>query len=225
MKDTNRPEDGKKLISLRYWMLGRNMHLGLHALEFGATFHTGMRKDGVTPEYQHQLGIAHFIRTFIGHLDFPEECLAASCLHDVCEDYDVGFDEISTKFGPKVCKAVSLLTKKHRGDKIPLEIYYKEIAKDPIASIVKGADRINNIQSMVGVFSLEKQKQYMEETENLVLPMLKIARRQFTTQESAYENMKFVLESQIDLIKAIHAAKEEDHESHQMAGDNKLSQR
>lgn len=198
----------KMFLSLRYWMLGRNMHLGLRALEFGATFHTGTRKDGCTPEYQHQLGIAHFVRTFIGHLDSPEECLATACLHDVCEDYDVGFDEINTKFGPKICKAVSFLTKKHRGDKIPLEIYYKEIAKDPIASIVKGADRINNIQSMIDVFSLDKQKQYMEETENLVLPMLKTARRQFTTQESAYENMKFVLMSQLDLIKAIHAAQE-----------------
>lgn len=196
----------KLLISMRYWMLGRNMHIGLKALEFGASLHTGLRKDGVTPEYQHQLSIAHLLRTFLGHLDSPEFCLATACLHDICEDKDVGFEEINAKFGPEICKSVSLLTKTHRGDKVPPEVYYKGIASDPIASVVKGADRINNIQSMVGVFSLEKQKQYIEETETLVLPMLKIARRQFTTQDSAYENMKFVLKSQLELIKAIHAA-------------------
>lgn len=196
----------KLYVSMRYWLLGRSMHRALAALEFGATFHTGVRKDGVTPEYRHQLSIAHYIRTFINHLDFPEETLAAAFLHDVCEDYDVGFEEIESKFGVEVCRAVRLLSKEHRGDKTPMDVYYKEIAKHPIASIVKGADRVNNIQTMVGVFSLEKQKAYITETEDLVLPMLKNARRHFTTQESSYENMKFVLRSQLELIEAIHRA-------------------
>lgn len=196
----------KLYVSMRYWLLGRNMHRALAALEFGATFHTGLRKDGVTPEYRHQLSIGHYIRTFINHLDLPEETLAAAFLHDICEDYDVGFEEIESKFGIEVGKAVTLLSKEHRGDKIPLEVYYKQIAKNPIASVVKGADRVNNIQTMVGVFSLERQKTYIEETEGLVLSMLKSARRLFTTQESAYENMKFVLRSQLELIQAIHNA-------------------
>lgn len=199
--------DDQKFVFIRAWCLGRNYHLALNALEFGAKFHTGLRKNGA-PEYHHQLSISHYLRTFIGHLEFPEETLAAAFLHDVCEDYDVGFDEIQSKFGNKIGTAVSLLTKKYRGDKIPAEVYYKDLAKDPIASVVKGADRVNNIQTMIGVFSLEKQKAYIDETENLVLPMLKSARRQFTMQESAYENEKMMIRSQLELIQAIHASSE-----------------
>ncbi len=196
--------DNKKFIALRYWFLGNNFHTGLKALEFGASQHKGLRKDGITPEFEHQLGIALFIKTLLKDLSFPEETLAASLLHDTPEDKDVGFDEINVKFGHTINKAVQCLTKKHRGEKTLLESYYKELSKNEIGSVVKGADRINNIQTMVGVFTLEKQKQYLDETENLILPMLKEARRTFTRQESVYENIKFILNSQIKLIKAIH---------------------
>ncbi len=199
--------DHKLFISLRYWLLGANFHQALKALEFGASQHTSLRKDGITPEFEHQLRITLFVKTLLKDLEYPEEALAASLLHDTPEDKDIGFEEINFKFGPIIGKAVELLTKKHRGDKLPLEIYYKNLGNDPIASVVKGADRINNIQTMVGVFTVEKQKQYIEETETLVLPMLKQARRQFTAQESVYENIKFVLQNQLQLIKAIHSEK------------------
>lgn len=210
-KETAAQATTKLYVSMRYWLLGAGMHQALNALEYAATFHINYRKDNVTPEYKHQLSIAHYIRTFFNHLSFPEQTLTVAFLHDVCEDYDVGFEEIEAKFGSEVRRAVDLVTKKHRGDKTPLELYYKEIAKNPIASVVKGADRVNNIQTMVGVFSLERQKEYLDETENLVLPMLKTARRQFTIQESAYENMKFVLRSQIELIQAIHKVDNGNH--------------
>jgi len=199
--------DNKLSIAMRYWLLGRNMHLALGALEFGAKFHKGFRKDGKTPEYQHQLIIANYLRTFEHHLLNVEATLATAFLHDVCEDYDVGFEEIESKFGRSISTAVMLLTKKHRGEVIPPDIYYQKIAKDSRASIVKGVDRIHNIQSMVDVFDEKKQKEYIEETKTLVLPMLKSARREFTHQEGAYENLKFVLKNQIEMIEAIHRAK------------------
>ena len=196
----------KAFISLRYWMLGRNMHSALRALEFASKFHTGTRKDGVTPEYFHQLSIAQYIRTLDQGLLHPEPTFAAACLHDVSEDYDVGFDEITSMFGGDISLAVRLLTKYHRGEAVPIAYYYEKIAENSIASVVKGADRINNLGSMVNVFTLEKQKAYIEETKTHVLPMLKTARRFFTEQEPIYMNMKFVLMSQIALIEGIHKA-------------------
>lgn len=199
----------KAFISLRYWMLGRQMHVALCALEMAAKFHTGTRKDGVTPEYYHQLSIAQYIRTLMPNemaMLRPEATLAAACLHDLCEDYDVGFKEIHSVFGPEICEAVRLLTKKHRGEKIPIETYYSQISKHAIASIVKGADRINNLGSMVDVFTREKQEAYIVETEQYILPMLKDARRTFSEQEPAYMNIKFMLTSQISMIRAIHKA-------------------
>lgn len=198
----------KKIISMRYWLLGKGFNIALDAMEYASGFHTGKRKDG-SPEFDHQLSIAHYIRTLADEIIWPENTLAASFLHDVCEDYDVGFEEIEAKFGTSIKSAVNLLTKKHRGNSIDLTLYYREMINNPIASIVKGADRIHNIQTMTGVFDISKQKDYLKETEMYVLPMLKSSRRNFSLQEPAYENIKHVLYSQVYLIKAIHKAKNE----------------
>ena len=193
----------KKIITLRYWLLGRDYHVALAALEFAAKFHTGLRKNGHTPEFDHQVTIALYIRTLVDLLNFPEETLAAVFLHDVCEDHDVGFDEIETQFNRHIRDAVICLTKIHRGVKVPSEIYFSKIAKDQIASIVKGADRMHNMQTMSNVFSDDKQLSYIQETFDFILPMLKEARRAFTKQEPVYENIKLVLLTQIELIKII----------------------
>lgn len=193
----------KSFVSVRYFLIGAKMYLALEALEFAFNFHTGTRKDGVTPEFNHQVTISQYLRTLINHLSYPEETLAVTFLHDTPEDADVGHIEIVSRFGERVGKAVRLLTKKHRGNKKPIEAYYQELATDEISSIVKGGDRIHNQQSMIGVFSPEKQKDYIQETTRYILPMLKQARRTFPKQEPAYENEKFVLRSQITLTQAV----------------------
>lgn len=192
----------KAFISIRYFLIGAKMYLALDALEFASKFHTGTRKDGTTPEFSHQIMIAQYVRTLINHLTYPEETLAAIFLHDTPEDADVGHLEIQSRFGEVVGKPVQLLTKKHRGTKKPIDVYYQDIATNEISSIAKGGDRIHNIQSMIGVFSPEKQREYIAETTQHVLPMLKEARRRFPRQEPAYENEKFVLKSQIALTQA-----------------------
>jgi len=173
-------------------------------MEFGLKYHTGKRKDGVTPEFQHQLSIAHYMRVFEGYLLHPDETFAALLLHDVVEDYNVSPQEISSLFGDRVARAVLALTKQYQGIKKSVEHYYQEIGEDPIASIGKGCDRIHNIQTMVNVFSAKGQLWYIEETEKYIIPMLKAARRKYIEQEPIYENIKLVLLSQLDLIKVIH---------------------
>jgi len=191
----------KKIVALRHWMLGRSYHIALHALEFAAKFHTGTRKDNVTPEFDHQVTIALYIRTMVDLLSYPEETLAAVFLHDVCEDHDISFDEIEAKFGRQIRDAVICLTKVHRGIKVPPEVYFSKMASDEIASVVKGADRMHNMQTMNAVFSEDKQVHYISETLDYILPMLKEARRTFTRQEPVYENEKLVLLTQIELIR------------------------
>lgn len=197
----------KKLISIRYWLIGRQYHLALRALEFASHIHVGKRKNG-DPEFGHQTSIAHYMKTLIHEIELPEETLATIFLHDTPEDYDIGFEEIEMRFGKVVRISTELLTKKFRGTKMPTDSYFNGIAANNIASLVKGADRINNIQTITDVFTVEKQQEYIFETEKYILPMLKVARRTFTKQEPAYENIKLVLKSQIELIKAIKLAKE-----------------
>lgn len=198
----------KLKISLRYFLLGMSQSNPdylkcLQALEFASNYHKGLRKDGVTPEFEHQLVITHFIRTLLPSLIFPSETICVSLLHDVAEDYDVSFEELTDKFGLRVSNSVEKLTKFHRGTKKTNEEYFLGISKDPIASVCKGGDRIHNLQSMPGVFTKEKQISYIKEAEDFILPSIKQARRNFPQQELAYENIKLIMNSQIQLLKLI----------------------
>jgi (p)ppGpp synthase/HD superfamily hydrolase len=196
----------KHFIAMRYWLLGKEYFEALDALEYASKLHTGTRKDGVTREYAHQLSIGRYVRSISTSLEYPEETFAVVFLHDVCEDYGVGLEEIEARFGSVISHAVWLLTKKFRGQTKPQAEYYRALSENKIASVAKGADRIHNIQSMIGVFTYEKQKEYIEETEEYILPALKEARRRFPRQEPAYENIQHMLVSQIELLQAVHAA-------------------
>lgn len=192
----------KLKTAIRYWMLGREYHVALKALEFGLKYHTGVRKDGVMPEFQHQVSQASFARTLEPHLLYPDETLATIFLHDVVEDCDVDISTIVTEFGEMVGTSVELMTNQVRGVRKPIDSYYSEMQFNEIASVVKGCDRIHNHQTMVGVFTPEKIDSYMIETNDHVIPMLKLARKRFTRQEGAYLNIKHVLMTQMELLQA-----------------------
>lgn len=189
----------KYKVSLRYWMLGREYHKAVLAMEFASKYHTGIRKDGVTPEFHHQISIAHYLRT-LPDLRNREDVLAAAFLHDTVEDYDVSLTDIEARFGADVRRAVKLLSKVLKDYKRSPEEYYSTMIECPIASIVKGGDRVHNHQTMHGAFSIDKQLKYIDETRNFILPMLKESRRKYPDQELAYENIKHALKGQIQLI-------------------------
>lgn len=203
-------ESRQKLeLSLRYWILGRasadpRWLLAHKALELARSLHTGMRKDGITPSFQHQLEIAQYLRTLAPSIMDAPSVIAVALLHDTAEDFDelISFEYLEREFGATIASAVQRLTKKYRGSKMDLAKYLEAIALCPIASLVKGADRINNLQSMLGVFSIPKQREYALEAQTLFLPMLKAARRRFPEQEPAYENIKMMMRSQLQLLKA-----------------------
>jgi len=193
----------KRLIVLRSWLEAKEYYTALKALEFAMAHHTGLRKDGITPEFAHQILIAMYLKTLSKYLLFPEETFITIFCHDLVEDYDVSLKLIVEKFGEKSAHSIEIISRKVNGtDKTP-EYYYEEIATDAVASVSKGGDRIHNIQSMPKVFTKQKQEQYISETETLILPMIKRAKRNFPEQEPIYENIKLVLISQIELIKLI----------------------
>lgn len=196
----------KKLLTLRQQLIGARYHHALAALEFAIRYHTGIRKDGITPEFQHQVEIALFALT-LPDLMHRQAVIATIMLHDVREDYGVTAGEIrelffeDAEFAALVDRAVENMTKEFRGVKKDEKALFEAMSQDPIASIAKGCDRIHNISSMLGVFTVEKQKKYVQEVHDLFLPMLKTARRLFPHQVNAYELLKFTLHMQIDLIK------------------------
>jgi len=194
------PDYTKAITAIRHWLLAKEYYEALRALAYARERHVGYRKDGLTPEFHHQLSVVYYLRTIHRDLINPQHAITVALLHDLREDYNVSLEELKQKFGDKVMNSVRLLTKDER----PLSLYFHEMIEDPTASIVKAADRIHNHQSMVGVFDVDKQREYVEETRVYVLPMVKAAQRLYPEQDCAYENAKHILKVQIELVQAIH---------------------
>lgn len=196
---------------IRAWLLGKEFFDAVKALEFAALYHTGIRKDGITPEFHHQISIAHYLRT-LPNIRNPEKVFVTAFLHDLVEDYSISPEIIREMFGDAVAMAVLLMSKKYMSDVKDKKEYYAAMRGNPIASLCKGADRIHNFQTMPTVFSCEKQLRYISECEEHILPMLAAARNNFPDQELAYENIKHALKGQIELIKLVIEARLENNE-------------
>lgn len=198
--------DYEKLrTAMRYWLLGAGWHTALKAMEMGLEHHDGDRKNG-NPEFSHQMFQAQYART-LPSLMFPEETLAVIFLHDIVEDHDVPISTIHAEFGEMIGNGVDLMSDVDaQGKERPPELYYPAMVASPLASLAKGIDRMHNFQSMLGVFDMAKQQRYIEETREHILPMMKAARKKYTQQEPAYQNVKHVLLTQMDLIRAMHNA-------------------
>lgn len=193
----------KTRISLYHWMLGKSFYMAAEAMNYAENTHIGFRKDGVTPAFAHQIWIANRIRTFNLTDEMMQTCLILAFLHDTAEDYNVGFEEFSVKYGVIIADGVKRLTKKYRNIVIPKETYFNDLSLMAASAIVKGVDRLHNLSTMVGVFKAEKQKDYIAETLLWHLPMLKKARKNFPMYWQTFESIKQAIIDKIEMIKMI----------------------
>lgn len=193
----------KQTVFLRGWLNGRGYYNAIAAMEFARQHHTGTRKDGCTPEFQHQTEIAMHISVLPGLL-FPEETIATAFLHDTVEDTPVSRHEIASRFGEQVADATWRVTKvDENGDKRDEDALFAEMALCPIASIVKPADRIHNQRTMGGVFTQEKMISYIDFTRARILPMMKQARVNFPQQYQAYQLLRHALTTQARIVSSL----------------------
>lgn len=195
---------GKSLVqyrvdraAMKQYLLGRGYKTALRVLSFAESYHTGTRKDGVTPEFQHQLRIAFSILN-LRDVTNEELCLCLAFLHDTPEDYGVSYAVLEEKFGAEIAKKACILDKGQHTDN---ESYFEAIENDIDCSIVKGADNGDNIQSMVGVFNEAKIRTYMVRTKTQILPMLHRATYNFPEQHFAYASLRMRLKDQMLIYK------------------------
>lgn len=193
--------DQDKLF-IRGWLAGAGMHSALRAVNLGLEWHDGTRKDGITPEYSHQLWQIQYARTLAGIRDM-EGLIITIALHDLPEDRRYNPIWISTEFGEKNGRSVEAMSKKIYGKeaKKSNQSYYYNLGLDENGSAAKGIDRVHNHASMPGVFTVAKMNEFMGESEAFTLPMLKEARKNFPHQEPAYSNLRGRLKEQIHLIR------------------------
>ena len=199
----NTTEYSKLLQSIRSQFIGMAKHDPSYmdcvkALNLAESrIHTGMRKDGKTKEFYHQLSIVGFLITQHRNLANPRAVYIAAILHDTPEDYPEFSAMIREMFPNDFVYAQRLSKIDNDGNKIPYATYFGEMGRCPVCSVVKLVDRIHNTSTMPGVFSPEKMRKYIDEIVQYFLPMAKAARRAFPEQDAFYELAKSVLSMKV----------------------------
>lgn len=216
----------KKKIAIRYWLEGKAEHdiryyNCLKAMELAMKYHTGLRKDGFTPEFQHQIEIVSNLRLSVKNLINPADTITVAFLHDLVEDYGKGakywdtqaerlkglkpvtLDFIKKHFGESIMDSVDRISKSADGLSKSKNSYYKGISECPMASIDKLEDRSHNLDTMINAFTMRKQLSYCDEVVEHFFPMQKIAMRNFPEQTAAYLALKNKLLSQVKSVRAM----------------------
>ena len=206
----------KLRIAARYWLLGMaqanpQYYKVLEAMEYGAAHHDGSRNGG-EPEFIHQLGIFHQVRTLHRHIRNPVTVYILIFLHDAVEDprtdaitkqkHFISLEEIEQLWGEEISLKVRKLSKEIMGVK-NVNYSLDEIFNDPDTAVVKSGDRVNNVSSMFGIFSRPRLERYVKETFEEFLHRIKAGRRLFPDQEGVFENMKLELVNQLTLIQQL----------------------
>ena len=178
----------------------KGMRNTLRALEFAIEAHNGQtRKKSNVPYIYHPLNMA--CHCFA--MDICDDAIVAACLlHDTIEDCGCTYDELPVDEETK--ELVRLMTHekddKNR-DKI-MKVYYKGLASNPKAALIKCIDRCNNMTTMAWGLSRERIYRYIEETERYILPLLKVIK-----DEPEYNNaawlLKYQIESTLDIYKRL----------------------
>lgn len=143
------------------------------ALPFMREKHAGQKRKGPSevPYVIHPLTMAcHALAMGIKE----DDVLAALLLHDVVEDTDTALDQLPVN--DRVREAVRLVSWNSYDLPEPEidEVYYGNIAKDPLACLIKCIDRCNNLSGMADGFSRTKMTTYVINTEKYVLPLLAV---------------------------------------------------
>ena len=183
--------DASKMYTyLKGYAMGLGWNDTLAALSSARVAHKDQRRKSGEPYIIHPLTVA----SHAAALGVKEDAvIAAAILHDVVEDCGIGIESLPVSDSTK--DAVRRLTHV-KGES--LGPYYREIGESRVASIVKLLDRCDNVSTMAGVFSVEKTNQYIEETKEYVLPLLRRAKDQWPSDSNALFVLKYHIVSVID---------------------------
>ena len=179
----------------------------LNALEFMRNKHSGQYRKGSrfsseTVAYiNHPLMMACHAHA-MGIRD--DAILSAILLHDVVEDTDTGLDELPVS--DEVKEIVDLVTfrmlpgKTKKESKIP---YYERIRQNKKACVVKVIDRCNNVSTMAGCFSREGLINYIQETEEQIIPLINHIKNNYPEYNDLAFLVKYQIISLIESIKSM----------------------
>ena len=193
-------DPGKMYTYVRGYAAGANLINTTKALTFARKEHSGQFRKSGEPYIIHPLTMAcNAISLGIKE----DEIISTILLHDVCEDCDVSLNELPVN--DTIKHSVDLLTftiMPGETKEIATNRYYNMILTDKNATITKLLDRCHNVSSMAGTFSEEKLKDYIEETREYVLPLIKNAKLYYPEYSDILFSLKYHILSVINSIEA-----------------------
>ena len=106
-----------------------------------------------------------------------DDIIAACLAHDMSEDGGINPEDLPA--GARVREAVRLVSKNMCDHSKPdwEDRYYRDIAENPLASLVKCLDRVNNLAGMADAFSRRRMVQYTAETDRHYPALLAAVRK------------------------------------------------
>lgn len=179
----------------------RGLNDTLKALDFAVDAHQGQtRKRSEVPYIYHPLNIAcHALAMDI----IDDDIIAACLLHDVIEDCGKTADELPVS--DEARSLVVLLTHEkttpENRDKV-MRAYYKAIAADPKAALIKCLDRCNNLTSMAWGLSRDRIYRMIRETEEYYPSLIKVVRATPEYNNAAWL-LQYQMESMLDIYKRL----------------------
>lgn len=191
----------KMYTYLKGYAMGKSMPNTLNALNYARKLHKGQTRKSGEEYIIHPLTLAcHAISIGIDD-DF---IVASLILHDVVEDCGVSKNDLPVC--DEVREAVQLLSFFKPKDANEDEVesakkeYYEALSKNSISAICKIFDRCHNVSTMAGVFSKEKLKSYIIETENYVLPLIRTTKDYYPQYQAPLFVLKYHIVSVLDAI-------------------------
>jgi len=148
------------------WAQVAILHL-LQALDFAAERHSAQRRKGpdAAPYVNHLIEVATLVAN-VGQVD-DVEVLIAAVLHDVLEDTPTSADEVTERFGERVCRFVRALSDdKALPRKRRREITLEELPEmEALVKVIKLADLSSNIKLLPPNWSEDRKLEYLEWSE------------------------------------------------------------
>ena len=126
------------------------------AIEFATLKHKGQKRIGGNDYITHPIAVWEMVK----NQGYGEDYQLAALFHDLLEDTNATENEILEYGNQNVLTAVKLLTKEKGYD---MKKYVENIKNNPIAFVVKGADRLHNLRSAI-VTDVDFKRKYILET-------------------------------------------------------------
>ena len=170
-------------------LIGANLYKALKALSIAEKAHEGvMRNDGVTPYIEHPMKVA----TLLFETGLKDDTiLACAILHDTIEDTNITKSDLILSFGNQIADTVERLSKPKDYDN---KSYYQKIQTDPIATLVKLADRAHNLMTLYN-FKEPRKERYIRETKEFVYPLIKYAQHTYYECSAQIKIFDLMIES------------------------------